>query len=109
MSSKIEEVIRNVDMAAWQEYRREEDNIEFCEKHWWKLKEKKRLGKAQTLGQESNIVEEIIKGVDMAAWQEDTWEEDNIELCEKNWWKLNDKKSSEAVFLVMCNPSMNEL
>jgi len=45
----------------------------------------------------------------MAAWQEYRREEDNIEFCEKNRWKLNEKKSSEAVFLVMCNPSMNEL
>jgi hypothetical protein len=28
----------------------------------------------------------------MAAWQEDRWLQENIELCKKNWWKINQKK-----------------
>ncbi len=31
-----------------------------------------------------SIVEEIINGVDMAAWQEDRLLQDNIELCQNS-------------------------
>jgi len=40
------------------------------------------------------MVEECINGVDMAAWQEDRWLQDDIELCKKIDEKLKSEKEA---------------
>ncbi len=45
---------------------------------------------------ESSRIEEIINGVDMAARQEDRWQQHNIELCQKIDKKIKNEKKSKT-------------
>ncbi len=55
-----------------------------------------RVSHSSSGDKESSRVEEIINGVDMAARQEDRWQQHNIELCQKIDKKNKNEKKSKT-------------